>query len=325
MTILGTMQTALTEIKTVSGELIEAPATSQNPAAVYLAKLAKGSRPTMRGALDSIATLLAPGTDAETCPWAQLRYQHTQAIRAKLAAKLAPATASKQLCALRGVLKEAWRLGLMPAEDYHRAADIEGVKGSRLPAGRALDRGELTALFAACAADKTPAGVRDAAMLALLYACGLRRFELAALAVADYEADRGELAVYSGKGNKDRLAYVTNGAKAALDRWLTVRGAQAGALFVPIRKDGKLADRPLTPHALWKVLGKRAAQAGVKTLSPHDLRRTFISDLLDNGADLSVVQQLAGHANIQTTQRYDRRPAEARRRASALLHVPIAA
>ena len=111
----------------------------RHPAPVYLAHLAPGSRRTMRQALEVIADLVSGGQiGAQALPWAQLRYQHTQAIRAALAERYSPSTANKMLSALRGVLKEAWRLGLLDAESYQRAADLPAVRGSTLPAGRAL-------------------------------------------------------------------------------------------------------------------------------------------------------------------------------------------
>lgn len=89
--------------------------TDQNPAAVYLARLAPGSRRTMQSGLLTIAALLTAGQhDAFSLPWAQLRCQHTQAVRAALAECYAPAMANKLLAALRGVLREAWRLGPDP-------------------------------------------------------------------------------------------------------------------------------------------------------------------------------------------------------------------
>src|SRR5262249_35411199 len=125
-------------------------------------------------------------TDPLRFPWHELRYQHTQAVRTVLAERHAPAGANVALAALRGVLRECWRLGLMTAEDYHRAADLQGIRGERLPKGRALSAGELRALFAACAQDASPAGARDAALLAVLYGGGLRRSEATSLDLGDY-------------------------------------------------------------------------------------------------------------------------------------------
>src|SRR5512139_1758623 len=96
----------------------------QHPAAVYLARLAPGSRRTMTDALDRIAGMLTGDRcDRKTLRWDAVRYQHSQAVRSKLADMYEPATANKMLSALRGVLKEAWRLGQVSAEDYHRAVD----------------------------------------------------------------------------------------------------------------------------------------------------------------------------------------------------------
>jgi len=296
----------------------------QHPAKVYLARLGPGSRRTMRAALDASAGVLTSGRcNAETLDWAALRYQHTTAVRTIFMDRYAPATANKMLAALRGVLKEAWRLGLITADDYHRARDIPSVRGSVLPRGRALSRGELRALFRACAADESAAGRRDAALLALLYGGGLRRSEAVVLDVADYNAETTALIIRSGKGREARTVYASNGAKDALDAWLAVRGRNPGPMFVPVNKAGATHFRRLTDQAVFYALRKRATEAGVQTLSPHDLRRTFVSDLLDLGADISTVRGLAGHANVTTTARYDRRGEETKRKAAELLHVPF--
>lgn len=311
-----------------AAELIPVPSAlpqDQHPAAVYLAGLSTGSRRTMRQALNTVAGILSDGqADAELLPWGGVRYQHVQAVRAKLAETYAPATANKALSALRGVLREAWRLGHLDAETYHRAADVKAVRGETLPRGRELTVGELTALFRACAADASPSGARDAALLSVLYGGGLRRSEAVALDLEDYDVDTGELRVRQGKGNKARLVYATNGGKLALDAWLIIRGTEPGALLCPVRKGGTIELRHLTPQAVYDALRRRAADARVSPFSPHDLRRTFVSHLLDAGADISTVQHLAGHANVGTTQRYDRRGERVKRRAAELLHVPFA-
>jgi site-specific recombinase XerD len=321
--------------------LVERPPLSRHPAAVYLGRLAASSRRTMRTALDTLAGLLSDGRcDALDLDWSRLRYQHTHVLRTILAdTGYAPATANRHLAALRGVLKECWRLGLMTAEDHQRAADLAPIRGTRLPRGRALPAGELRALFAACAhgPDQDRGGrqaekqtqrqlaraVRDAALLALLYGSGLRRAEAVALDLADYDQQAGTLRV-RGKGNKERLAHLSDGAAAALDGWLAVRGAWAGPLFVSINKGGALQQRRLSGQGILHIGRQRQRAAGIGAFSPHDLRRTFIGDLLDAGADLSTVQQLAGHAQIQTTARYDRRGEATKKKAAKLLHVPVA-
>ncbi len=305
----------------VSGLSIPSHA-SEQPATVYLARLAPGSRRTMRGALLTIAALLTDGaTDCFTLPWHLLRYQHTQAVRALLAARYAPATVNKHLAALRGVLKEAWRLGLMEAADYQRAVDLPGVRSGTLPRGRALTPGELRALFAVCA-DDSPAGVRDAALLAVLYGGGLRRGEIVSLDMSDYLPATGALTIRHGKGDKARIVYLTGGAQGAMAAWTRLRGGEHGPLFPPINKGGRVTARRMTDQAVLAMLQRRAVKAGVGHFSPHDLRRTFISDLLDAGADIATVQKLAGHSSVATTGRYDRRGEHAKQRAATLLHVP---
>ena len=299
------------------------PPADQHPAAVYLGRLAPGSRRTMRAALDLVATMLTSGAaDAQTLDWSALRYQHAQAVRSGLAERYKPNTANKALSALRGVLREAWRLGLITSEDYRRAADLEAVKGESLPPGRALSSGELKALLGVCSADDTAAGARDAALIALLYGAGLRRSEAVALDVSDYDVATGMLVVRHGKGNRDRVVYATNGAADALADWLDVRGNDAGPLFLPVNKGGVVGGHRMTGQAVLYILRRRALQGGVTRLTPHDLRRTFISDLLDLGADISTVQRLAGHAQVTTTTRYDRRGEVAKRKAASMLHVP---
>lgn len=294
----------------------------EQPAAVYLAQLTRRSRRTQASALDQVAQLLGY-SDALTCPWSSLRYQHTAAIRAQLAERYAPATANRMLAALRRVLQECWRLEQMTAEEYRRAADLKVIKAEQLPAGRALDLTEIVALFGACALDATPAGVRDGALLALLIATGVRRSEAVALDLADYTPSTGALKVRSGKGRKDRIVYIgAPAAAAALADWLTLRGAAPGPLFVAASRGGHLTTRRMTDQAVAIILQKRAQQVGIEGISPHDLRRTFVTGLLDAGADIATVQKLAGHADPATTARYDRRGETTKQQAAALLELP---
>jgi integrase len=261
-------------------------------------------------------------------PWHLLRVQHTQALRAELADRYASATANKMLAAVRGTLRAAWELGQVDTDSYHRAVSVRAVRGQTVPRGRSIPRGELRALFAACLRDRSPIGARDAALLAVLYGSGLRRAEAAALDVSDYDPDTGSLTVRAGKGNKERVCYTAAGERHLLGVWLRARdeaGAHpsAGPLFLPMVKGGKIRLRRLDPRTVLDIAQKRARQAGVKHLTPHDFRRTMIGDLLDAGADISTVQRLAGHAQVTTTARYDRRGEAAKARAAELLHIPF--
>ena len=315
-----------------AGELEQATRTVANPAISYLASLAATGRRTMQSTLQEVAQMF--GGELGTIPWAALRYEHVQALRTKLAERIimtatgskpmAAATVNKYLAALRGVAKEAWRLGLMDAETYQRIAAVQGVRGQTLPSGRGLGPGELGALMRTCANDATAAGARDAAIIAMGYGAGLRRAELAGLDLADL-ADDGEIitATVRGKGNKERLVYLDNGSAQALRDWLAVRGQEPGALFYSGRRGGHLvAGQRITGQAIRDMLARRAQAAGIANATPHDLRRSFVSDLLDAGIDIATVAGMAGHANIETTRRYDRRGEQAKRKAARSLHVP---
>lgn len=338
-------------------ELVETQPLDRNPAAVHLAGLnSKRSQAAQLQALGVLADLIMPGVfvaperpkraaftdDCEydqalaqykqlrqaynrrglLVNWRALRYQHTAAIRATLAGKYAPATANRLLSALRGTLKEARRLKLMKAEDYQDAVDLAPVKGHTLPAGRALGAGEIAALMASCENDPSPAGPRDAAMIVCMYPGALRRDEVAALDLGDYDPETGVITVRHGKGNKARTTFIENGAMGALADWLAIRGDKPGPLFCAINKGGNLQPGRMTHQAVYNVLAKRGDLAKLRDFSPHDLRRTFISDSLDDGVDISTVAAMVGHASVTTTQRYDRRGETAKQKAAGLRHIP---
>jgi len=309
-----------------------------DPVYAYIDSLAPASQEAVWKRLRTVARLFDI-PDAATFPWHHLRAPQVARIRQRLMQpygpadkRAAPATVNLTLAVFRGIAREARNANAMTDEEYRRVCEIKADKGERLPRGRAVPTGELTALVRACARDTGPAGVRDAAMLAALYTGGLRRSELAALTLDDYTAAPPALRILHGKNDKQRAVPIPASAAAALDRWLEVRGREPGALFVPIDQAGRMAGdvgtvagvgmRGMSAHAIYKMLNKRARQAGVPPLTPHDMRRTFVGDLLTAGNDISAVQRMAGHASVTTTQRYDRRGEEVMRRAADTLHFP---
>jgi site-specific recombinase XerD len=211
----------------------------------------------------------------------------------------------------------------MSVEDYQRIASVRSVRGTRDHRGRALTAEELGALLAACERDRTAAGERDAALVALLCGGGLRREETVQVTLSDFRP-RDHALLIRGKGDRERVIYFREGgARRALLAWLRARGDAVGALLCPVDKAGRVTVRHITGQAVYKALRKRAREAGlVRPITPHDLRRTFASELLDRGADISVVQQLLGQASVETTTIYDRRPERAKREAMELLPMP---
>lgn len=208
-----------------------------------------------------------------------------------------------------------------------RVAAVKDLRhtGKEQPAGRDVSFGELAALMAACAADETPFGVRDASIIALAAATGARRAEIAAAWSTDYqplEGDRAEIILY-GKGEKDRKAYLNGGAARALADWMRLRGPSEGFVYCAIHRSGSLdPDHGLTTEALALMLERRLLQAGVSPLTWHDFRRTFAGEQLDAGTDLVTIQRLMGHASPVTTGKYDRRKEDVRRQAAGKMHVP---
>ena len=311
-----------TELAIIDTDIAVYASPATNPARIYVASLAHGSRRTMSDALDTIASIAAPSANADTLPWHRLRNAETMAIRAALAERFSAATANKHLSALRGTLKAAWRIGLMTADEYMRASDVANVIGDAgdAAAGRAITYGEIMALIASCN-DGTVAGARDAAIFAVAYAAGLRRAEIASMSLASYDRNAGTLTIH-GKRNKVRTVPLENGQRAALEDWLDVRGTDAGALFRSIRRGDHIESKGMTPQGVYGVMERRRIMAGVSPFSPHDMRRTFVGDLLDAGADIATVSKMAGHSNIATTARYDRRGERAKRDAARKLHFP---
>lgn len=215
----------------------------------------------------------------------------------RLAARGSRATVARRLSALRVFYRFLVREGRMASNPVGTVRTPR--QGRRLP--KFLTPEQVRALLES-PDPATPEGLRDRAMLEVLYGSGLRVSELVALRVADAAGGREVRVV--GKGRKERVVLLTAAARAALDAYLehgrpARAGSDARALFVNAR-GGPLSVRGVQYRlALWM----RRAAAGLRC-SPHTLRHTFATHLLDGGADLRVVQELLGHSNLSTTQVY---------------------
>lgn len=281
-------------------------------------------RRNMASSLNRVSRIVTRNPDAtwQDMNWLTLDAANVQAIISQMDG--APATINMTLAALRGVARSAYLAGVMDVDTYQRIRLVKGAKGSREAAGRDVEAWEMAALMRACSKDKSAAGARDAAMIAMAAKTGARREELASITLEDTTKtpDGCEIRVI-GKGNKERILFVDNGAWKALADWLNVRGDAGQFLFVQVTQKGLvLSETSLSTTAMHKILSKRSTEAGVKDLGWHDFRRTVAGELLNVGEDISTVAQILGHADVRTTARYDRRPAEARRKAARKISVP---
>jgi len=305
--------------------------TGPAPAAAYLARLRSiEGRRAMQWKLDRAAGLLSSGRhDAMTLPWHVLTPAALAGLVTVLAGGVdgarpyAARTVNATVAAVRGVLKECWRMGMLDADQLTRLTD--GIRPEPTPAeasGRMLAPGEVAALFNAAAADLGPLrGARDAAMLAILFGAGLRAAEAAALDVGDLDRQAETVAVRRGKGRRARVVPLAAGGADAIGAWVDAGRLIEGPLLRQVLRGDRIAGR-LGPRAMLDHVTRLAAAAGVAAWTPHDARRTHISTLLDAGADIATVAGIAGHADVSTTARYDRRGAEARRKAARLIAVP---
>ena len=228
---------------------------------------------------------------------------------------LAPSSVARRLSALRGFYRHLVREGDIRRDPTEH---LDSPRATR-PLPRALSMESATALVEAPDA-RRPAGVRDRAVLELLYATGMRASECLGLGLEDLNLTAGYV-VCTGKGGKQRLVPVGAEALAWVRRYLRevrprdTRRRDSGRLFVNPRGG------PLSRQSLWTIVRRAATAAGLKRrVSPHVLRHSFASHLLEGGADLRSVQAMLGHADISTTQIYTHLPTTAIQRMYRTFH-----
>jgi integrase/recombinase XerC len=255
----------------------------------------KSYREDLMQALDFFRTKLSAQADP-----AQITSRHLRALQVWLHEQgYAKATIARRIAAVRSWCRFLCRQGTLEANP------ADGLRGPRLDRKlpHFLSEDNLDRLLSA-PPSRTPLGLRDRAILEALYSAGLRVSELTTLNLADLDLDSG-LATVRGKGKRERLALLGRQAVKALKSWLEQRGAVLAdkkdnqAVF--LNKNGTR----LTSRSVGRLLQKYLAEAGLDArTSPHSLRHSFATHLLDRGADIRSVQELLGHRSLATTQIY---------------------
>lgn len=280
---------------------VEQPAADLPPVLLSMQRWLAGQSPstatTYARALSDVAHVLTGSRELDAVQWQQIDHAALGMIRERLAQRYSNATANRDLAAVRSLLRQLARDGIITRERMLDAVEVRSLppaEGAR--AGTLITRAELRAMLDTCA--KLPAPHFHAALLTVLTAGGLRIAEAAAFFssdLADYDVDKGRLLVRHGKGRKQRTVYFSGEARRIVSRF--VRDDDRGERY-RANLDVRLA---LRVRAI-------VLRTGIKRrITPHDFRRTFASLHFQRGTDVATIQSLMGHANVNQTASYDRR------------------
>lgn len=293
-----------------------------SPSSQYLLSLqSKESRKTMRYHLDKVARML--GADChENLNWHGLNHEAVTLIRNKLSLdELAPRTINTVLCAIRqtAIFSFSDELNGMSADTLKRIELVKNIKGNRVRKEREVKNEEIKLIENYCD-NKTVSGIRNKALFLLAIGCGLRRAELVAIKIKDVRLESNEIVV-NGKGKKQRIAFPPIEIWNVITEYIEEARFDAeddDYLFVSFTRSDepkRLIDTGVIQgldktsiNYIFKILCQRA---GITAFKPHDLRKTYATKLLRDGADIKAVQLLLGHASLVTTsEAYDLRGME---------------
>lgn len=223
---------------------------------------------------------------------------------------LSPATRNTYRALLRGVAQEAWGLKKMAYEDVERIRSLKAQKFKRLPGGRAHPEDVIKALLQECDSEDTALHCRDGLMIAMLVTTGMRRAELVGIQLEDIDERTHEVKI-TGKGSKERVIAIPDGVWERLIDYLDhYRGYEPGALLTPIwnnRNTPKVTKKGLSEATInqrLEAVRMRANTINGTAIAPHDMRRTFATDLYNLGMTIREIQILLGHASATTTETY---------------------
>jgi integrase len=293
------VSTALVALSVTSGALPEFSRFDELRLAVLNGVTAKNSKRNYALALDELASFC---NEREQPISRSLLLAFREAM---LERKLGSSTINVKLSAVRKLVGEAKRAGVIGGEEAAQMTDVPNIpqRGTRL--GNWLTKEQAKQLLAV--PDRsTLKGRRDYVILALLTGCALRRNELAELDVATIQLQEGRwvLADLEGKGRRIRTVAVPIWVKQAINAWMTAAAIEDGRLLRSIRKGGKKIGNGLSDWAVWSVVEQAAKQIGIEQFGAHDLRRTCAKLCRKAGGDLEQIKFLLGHSSIQTTERY---------------------
>lgn len=289
------------------------------PTQLYLQRLAPSGRNPIISQLNQVKKLFKWRGEIEAQPFHLLEYADIEHVKQSMAQTKAPRTVNLALCALKGIIKVGFLMELTNEKSWLKVQAIKLLKTTPSSRGMALTSIDVQSLLLDCAIDQRPIGLRDSAILAVFLSSGLRRFELSNLTYADFDKQSHSIKVRAGKGRKTRVQFLPEWTMPHLNKWLAFRGNEQGFLFNPFRSKTPNKSHKLSATTIYRIVKRRTAVALAQPSSPHDLRRSFITQLLRQNVDLSTTSKLAGHASLATTQIYDLRDEDFARNAALSL------
>jgi integrase/recombinase XerD len=307
----------------------------EGPVKAYLNSLATEGQAAMESGLRAIARLTSGDSSwtdrkrkrkLDAFPWHELRGHNISKLTQQLTTEYKPNTTRRMLSALSQLLPLVRKS--MPPDEYLDVMEALRKAPKRLPnddadpRGRALSDAEALRLIVTAQEHSNKLkGARDAALIAVMYGAGLRRIEASRALRTDYSEDgeggREKQIRVIGKRRKVRYVPLVKTFADHVDRWVIARETHAITglqLFVQIS-----SGKALSTDVISDVIEAVRKRAGIAEFTPHDLRRSFGTHLLDRGVDIALVKELMGHVDIQTTTIYDKRGGEAKRRAVKVL------
>ena len=241
----------------------------------------------------------------DECSWSELSHiAILQYMRFESNNDKAHTTINLTLSALKSVAYECWQQKFIDIECYMRIKMIKKLKGTRANAGRVLKTSEIEKIKRYFASHTDNRNTRNYALFALACGAGLRRREIMLL---DVSSIKNQTVLVHGKGNKSRTIYLSGFASDAVYKWLKRLNRTSGALFSKISRNDEVSIARISSMGIGVVINQIINNVGIEHFTPHDLRRTFATTLLEVGADKLAVQRLMGHSSLNTTVIYDRR------------------
>lgn len=288
---------------------------SDDPVDIYLGRLAESGRRSMSSQLRQVTKFMKWEGHLNECLFYCLSYSDLELIKRNCIAEgKAARTINHLIQGLRAIAKIANHLDLISDKQLKPFLTISLLNTQPSERGTALDGNDVIKLISAMKTDNSSKGKRDLALLSVLLSSGLRRSEIVKLMMQDIDFESKSVLVVKGKGNKKRVQFLPDWSFEVLIEWLNCKPDKSNFVFTSTHKT-QIA-KPLSTATIYQIVTHNTKSILGFKCSPHDLRRTFVTELLNQNVDIATVSKMAGHANISTTQIYDKRGDEALIRAA---------